>query len=57
LVGSFLLFRLFDIVKPWPVDALERGLHGAWGVVLDDVVAGLLAGGCMTLILIGITAG
>ena len=57
LVGSFLLFRLFDIVKPWPVDAVERGLPDAWGVVLDDVVAGLLAGGCMTLILIGITAG
>ena len=57
LVGSLLLFRLFDIVKPWPVDAAERGFPGAWGVVLDDVVAGLLAGGCMTLILIGITAG
>lgn len=52
LLGSFLLFRLFDIVKPWPVDAVERGLPGAWGVVLDDVVAGLLTGGCMTLIFI-----
>lgn len=57
LVGSLLLFRLFDIVKPWPVDAAERGLPGAWGVVLDDVVAGAMAGGCMTLVFIGLAAG
>ena len=56
LLGSFLLFRLFDIVKPWPVDAVERGLPGAWGVVLDDVVAGLLTGGCMTLVYIVMAA-
>ena len=56
LLGSLVLFRLFDIVKPWPVDAAERGLPGAWGVVIDDVVAGLLAGGCMTLICIVTTA-
>ena len=49
---AFVYFRFFDIVKPWPVDAVERGLPGAWGVVLDDVVAGLLTGGCMTLIFI-----
>jgi phosphatidylglycerophosphatase A len=56
LLGSLVLFRLFDIVKPWPVDVAERGLPGAWGVVLDDVVAGLLTGGCMTLICIVMAA-
>jgi len=56
LVGSLLLFRLFDIVKPWPVSALERGVPGAWGVVLDDVAAGAMAGGCMTLVLMAIVA-
>ncbi len=39
----FLLFRLLDILKPFPVDRMER-LPGWWGVVMDDVVAGLLAG-------------
>ena len=56
LVGSLLLFRLFDIVKPWPVSALERGVSGAWGVVLDDVAAGVMAGGCMTFVLVAIAA-
>ena len=56
LVGSLLLFRLFDIVKPWPVSALERGVPGAWGVVLDDVAAGVMAGGCMTFLLMAIAA-
>ncbi len=43
LLVPFLLFRLFDIWKPGPVDAAQS-LPGGWGVVLDDVLAGLLAG-------------
>jgi len=43
LAAGFLLFRLFDIWKPGPVRAAERGFEGGWGVMLDDVVAGLLA--------------
>jgi phosphatidylglycerophosphatase A len=43
LGGPFLLFRLFDIWKPGLVDAAQD-LPGGWGVVLDDVLAGLLAG-------------
>lgn len=39
----FLLFRLLDILKPFPVDRMEK-LPGWWGVVMDDVVAGFLAG-------------
>jgi phosphatidylglycerophosphatase A len=42
LVAPFLLFRLFDIWKPGIVDAAQR-LPGGWGVVMDDVAAGLLA--------------
>jgi phosphatidylglycerophosphatase A len=38
---AFLLFRLFDIVKPFPAGYLERHLKGGPGVVLDDVVAGI----------------
>jgi len=46
-VGGFLLFRFFDIVKPPPVNWCDR--PGAFGVMLDDVVAGILAGAVMLL--------
>jgi phosphatidylglycerophosphatase A len=40
---AFVLFRVADIVKPWPIDRLER-LPGALGVVADDIAAGALSG-------------
>jgi phosphatidylglycerophosphatase A len=43
LVMAFLLFRLFDITKPWPVSWADRELRGGLGVVTDDVFAGVLA--------------
>ena len=43
LVVAFVLFRLFDILKPWPVNWAE-GFEGAYGVMADDLVAGLMAG-------------
>ena len=43
MFASFLLFRLFDIWKPWPLRRLEH-IPGGWGVTLDDVAAGLYAG-------------
>jgi len=42
LLGAFFLFRLFDIVKPWPAARCER-IAGGWGVMLDDLVAGIYA--------------
>jgi phosphatidylglycerophosphatase A len=42
LAAGFALFRAVDILKPWPVRALEA-LPGAWGILLDDVAAGALA--------------
>lgn len=44
LVG-FLTFRLFDILKPWPIRSLDRRLGGGLGIMLDDVLAGLAAAG------------
>lgn len=41
---AFVLFRAFDIAKPGPVGWADRHVHGARGVMLDDVIAGLLAG-------------
>jgi phosphatidylglycerophosphatase A len=43
---GFLLFRLFDVVKPWPVKRFDK-LPGGWGIVLDDVIAGALGAGVM----------
>ena len=39
---SFILFRLFDVKKPWPIKRFEK-LPGAWGVMLDDTVAGVMS--------------
>ena len=39
---AFLLFRIFDITKPWPIGHVER-LHGGVGIMADDVVAALMA--------------
>jgi phosphatidylglycerophosphatase A len=40
---GFFLFRLFDILKPFPIRRLEKRLKGGYGVVLDDVMAGVYA--------------
>jgi phosphatidylglycerophosphatase A len=41
MVLGFILFRVFDIAKPFPVNFFDRRLHGGLGIMLDDVVAGL----------------
>jgi phosphatidylglycerophosphatase A len=43
LLAGFLLFRLFDILKPWPIRAVDRRVHGGLGIMLDDVLAGGIA--------------
>lgn len=42
-LAGFLLFRVFDILKPFPVGWLDNHIHGGFGIMLDDVVAGLYA--------------
>lgn len=44
VVVGFILFRIFDILKPWPISYLDKHIHGGLGIMLDDIVAGLLAG-------------
>lgn len=46
-IAAFIVFRIFDIAKPWPIRWLDEHLHGGFGVVLDDVVAGVF--GCVVL--------
>ena len=42
-VLAFLLFRLFDILKPFPVNFFDQRFHGGLGIVLDDLMAGIYA--------------
>lgn len=43
VVTGFILFRFFDIVKPWPISWLDRRVQGGLGIMLDDIVAGLFS--------------
>ncbi len=43
-VIGFVLFRLFDIIKPWPIRWIDRKIHGGLGIMLDDVLAAIFAG-------------
>jgi len=44
LLAGFVLFRFFDIVKPWPIREADHSLRGGLGIMLDDVIAGVFAG-------------
>ncbi len=43
ILFGFALFRLFDILKPWPISWVDKKVHGGFGIMLDDVLAGVLA--------------
>ena len=49
LLAGFLLFRFFDIIKPWPISYLDKYVHGGFGIMIDDVLAGLFALGVLHL--------
>ncbi len=44
---GFLLFRLFDIWKPWPIKQLDEKVSGGFGIMIDDVLAGVFALACL----------
>jgi phosphatidylglycerophosphatase A len=50
ILGGFVLFRLFDIWKPWPISLADRKIHGGFGMILDDVLAGIASCGILHLI-------
>ena len=51
LAVAFVGFRIFDIAKPWPVSWAERSIPGPWGVLADDLLAGLYV-----LLVVGLSA-
>jgi len=44
VVAGFILFRIFDILKPWPIRWVDKRIHGGIGIMLDDVLAAVFAG-------------
>lgn len=53
MVFGFLLFRIFDIIKPWPIKWVDQRVEGGFGIMLDDVLAGVFAG-ILVLLFIGL---
>ncbi|MDZ7266642.1 MAG: phosphatidylglycerophosphatase A [candidate division KSB1 bacterium] len=49
IATGFALFRVFDIAKPFPVRQVEK-LHGGWGIILDDMAAGVYANGSLRVL-------
>lgn len=54
LLLGFLLFRFFDILKPWPVNYFDRYLDGGLGIMMDDVAAGVYAFTALQLTAFGV---
>jgi len=57
VLAGFLLFRLFDILKPWPIRVLDRSIKGGMGIMLDDVLAGIFSALVLHFILIPFVTG
>ena len=49
MIAGFILFRIFDIWKPWPVSWADRAVKGGLGVMLDDLIAGVYAAAALWL--------
>lgn len=43
VIAGFVLFRIFDVIKPWPIRDIDRKVGGGFGVMIDDVLAGVYA--------------
>lgn len=46
---GFGLFRLFDVWKPWPISVIDRQVGGGFGIMLDDIIAGIWAALCICI--------
>ncbi|AKE52821.1 phosphatidylglycerophosphatase A family protein [Kangiella geojedonensis] len=51
-LAGFILFRFFDILKPWPIKWLDKKVHGGFGIMVDDLLAGVFALGVLHLALL-----
>jgi len=51
IVTGFVLFRIFDILKPWPISIADKKISGGFGIMIDDIIAGIFAFTTLQLIL------
>lgn len=56
VLAAFVLFRLADIVKPWPVGWADRNVKGGFGIMLDDLLAGLLVAAVLAAVRLALAA-
>ena len=56
VVLGFILFRFFDILKPWPIKVVDQNVHGGFGIMVDDVVAAVFAAIVLQIIVLVIGA-
>jgi len=56
VIAGFVLFRFFDILKPWPVSRVDRSVTGGLGIMLDDLVAGAMAAAALQVLLLFVQA-
>lgn len=47
VLAGFVLFRIFDMIKPWPIGVIDRRVGGGFGIMLDDVLAAVPAAACL----------
>ena len=51
IIIGFVLFRAFDIIKPWPISWVNKNITGGFGIVVDDLLAGICAAVILQLII------
>lgn len=56
IIIGFVLFRLFDVLKPFPISWFDKHIHGGLGIMLDDAIAGTFAWLCLQLLVLAISA-
>lgn len=50
VAAGFVIFRILDMWKPWPIRWFDRNVHGGMGIMVDDIIAGVLSAGIIYLI-------
>jgi len=50
MLAGFALFRFFDAAKPWPISWFDKNIHGGFGIMFDDVIAGIISLFCLLLL-------
>ena len=50
VLAGFVVFRIFDMWKPWPIRWFDRNIHGGMGIMVDDIIAGVISAGILYVV-------